>query len=120
MPAKTPSRSFEKFVRMIKAQSAKSWAGSAQWTSTPVIAAVVGLLVSAMLFAIYQSGAQADVVSAATVQKKADTEAARAELIRPDAAAAPATAKNTAKEAAASTRVTLTGCLERDDDSYRL
>jgi|RhiMetdeSRZDD1v2_1073273.scaffolds.fasta_scaffold83764_3 hypothetical protein len=119
MSAKTPGRSIEKFVQMIKAQLNRPvWTSHTWWTSTPAIIAVVGVLVSAMLFAIYQSGAQADVVSAATIQKRADTQAARAELAaRPDAAPA---ARNNAKNAAATTRVTITGCLERDSDSFRL
>jgi hypothetical protein len=119
MSAKTSGRSIEKFVQMIKAQLTRPvWTSHTWWTSTPAIIAVVGVLVSAMLFAIYQSGAQADVVSAATIQKRADTQAARAELARPDAAPA---ARNSAKgAAAATTRVTITGCLERDSDSFRL
>ena len=131
MSASTPNRSIEKFVRMIKAQHPLTWASSTKWTGTAGIALVVGLLVSAMLFAIYQSRAQAGMTTVASVQKKADNEAARSELVRPPAPAPAPVARNSEggksaksdkseKSEAASERVTIVGCLERSDESFRL
>jgi len=131
MSASTPNRSIEKFVRMLKAQySLPGTGGSTKWTGTPAIIVVVGILVGAMLFAIYQSRAQADpTTTVVTVQKKADTEAARAELVRPPASSpAPVARNNEAGGKAAKTekseqtpeRVTITGCLERSDETFRL
>lgn len=129
MSASTPNRSIEKLVRMIKAQHPLTWTSSTRWTSTAGIALVVGLLVSAMLFAIYQSRAQAGMTTVASVQKKADIDAARSELVvRPPAPVPPPAAKNSEggksvkseKSDAQPERVTIVGCLERSDESFRL
>jgi zona occludens toxin (predicted ATPase) len=117
MPSKRSNR-FRKFVHLIKSQRPNTWKGTTLWTGKLAIAGVIGGLVVAMLIAIYLTPAQASVAS---VQKKAETQAARAELrVIPDAPPAAAAGTSAAKSQVAASRVTITGCLERDDDSFRL
>ena len=99
-------------------------AGAAQiawWTSTPVVAgAAIGLFVAAILVAVYQSPSTAD----AHRQSKA-TVSAPEPASEPAATPEAAAAVPQGPEAPAATEVkpapvTITGCLERSDATFRL
>lgn len=120
MPVKKSFR-LNKLLRAIAPKHAPEWTQAKWWTVRPVIAGTgIGVLVVAMVVAVaaYQSNPPA-------VQKKVDMPVARAAVgangsVGTTSVAADRVGDTARTSAAGAARVTITGCLERSDETYKL
>jgi hypothetical protein len=117
MPVKK-TITLSKLLRAITPKRTPEWARAKWWTVRPVVAGSgIGVLVVTMVVVVaaYQSPSP-------TVQKKADTAAARTAGSNGSmAAGANAPARASAPTQVGQTaRVTITGCLERSDETFKL
>jgi hypothetical protein len=119
MPVKK-TITLSKLLRAITPKRTPEWARAKWWTVRPVIAGSgIGVVVVAMVVVVaaYQS-------TPPSVQKKTDTAAAR--TAGSNGSMGTSSAANASARASASTqvaqtaRVTITGCLERSDETFKL
>jgi hypothetical protein len=122
----------KKAVRANRSAHPKQSNGAAWWTGAPAVAgAVIGLMIVAVVGAVYESSDRPTVARVQTHRQDTTpppeaapaTEPARVPDAARGRAAAMAIAETPAAEAAAvenTSSVTITGCLERTDETFRL
>ena len=117
MPAKKAVR-MKKLAFWKPAKRRKKSARPPWWKTTPALAgATICVMLAAVLIAAYQSAEPRPMTPARTAPAMTRLEPSTAAPAMPAAETAPA---ETAATPAKTTRVTLTGCLERADETFRL